>query len=370
MGALGPELERTLTAYLQVPRLLDEGDLLERTSRWLRGRSVDRVLCNWEPLVLAAARMRERWDVPGMRPEAALGFRDKDLMKQRVAAAGLRVPRAARARSVRQARAAAERIGWPLILKPIAGAGSADTLRVGSIAELERALHALAHVPEISVEEFIEGEEYTYDTICIGGRPVFENVVLYLPNALEMRTQERISPINFSLRELDAPHLRAGIELGRRALGALGMDDGFTHMEWFRTPAGEVVFGEIGARPGGARLVDLMNYTCDEDFFREWARAVCWHAFEGDTSRKYNAALIFKRAQGQGRIREIVGLEAFMRRFGAHLVDEELLPIGAERRDWRQTLLSDGHLIVRHPEREEALRIAQAAAEDVQLYAG
>jgi biotin carboxylase len=48
-------------------------------------------------------------------------------MKERVAAAGIRVPRSERVRTVAEARAAAEKIGYPLILKPIAGAGSADT---------------------------------------------------------------------------------------------------------------------------------------------------------------------------------------------------------------------------------------------------
>ena len=51
------------------------------------------------------------------------------------------------------------------------------------------------------------------------------------------------------------------------------MGDGFTHMEWFKKADGEVVFGEIGCRPGGAGLVDQMNYTSDIDLFREWARS-------------------------------------------------------------------------------------------------
>jgi hypothetical protein len=36
------------------------------------------------------------------------------------------------------------------------------------------------------------------------------------------------------------------------------------------------VFGEIGCRPGGAHIVDQMNYTSDIDLFREWARVACW----------------------------------------------------------------------------------------------
>jgi biotin carboxylase len=367
--ALPDDTRRYLSDYLAVPKLLDEDDVLERASAWLRGRSLDRVLCNWEVMVHLAARMRERWDVPGMSVDVAKGFRDKELMKQRVRAAGLRVPRDARASSVKQVEEAAERIGFPLIVKPIAGAGSADTYQVGSTDELQRVVAAVRHVPEVSVEEYVEGEEFTFDTLCIEGRPVFENVAQYLPKPIEARSNEWISPIIITVRDLEQDKLAGGIALGRAVLGALRMHDGFTHMEWFLTPSGEAVFGEIGARPGGAHLVDQMNYTCDTDLFVEWARAVCTRTFQGATERKYNVAIIFKRAQGQGRIHAVTGLDDYRRRFGEHIVREELLPIGAHRRNWKHTLVSDGFLIVRHPEWDAAKDMAFTAATDIHLYA-
>ena len=160
-----------------------------------------------------------------------------------------------------------------------------------------------------------------------------------------------------------------GLELGRAVLAALSMHDGFTHMEWFLTPAGEAVFGEIGARPGGAHLVDQMNYTCDIDLFVEWARAVCFGRFEASTRRKYNVPIVFKRAKGQGRIRAIEGMEAFRRACGEHLVEENLLPVGSHRRNWKQTLVSDGYLMLRHESWQEAKRLAMAAATNVTMHA-
>jgi hypothetical protein len=74
--------------YLQVPRIMDEDDVIERVTAWLRGKEVDRVLANWEPLVILAARIRERWGMPGMSTDAVRGFRDKELMKERVARRG------------------------------------------------------------------------------------------------------------------------------------------------------------------------------------------------------------------------------------------------------------------------------------------
>ncbi|MDB4958242.1 MAG: Carbamoylphosphate synthase large subunit protein [Myxococcales bacterium] len=368
-ASLPASLKQHLTDYLQVPRLLAEDDVVDRVHTWMRGRQVDRVLANWEVMVLAAARLRERFGVPGMSLDAVRGFRDKQLMKDRVAAAGLRVPRSARIRTATDAREAAAKLGYPLVLKPISGAGSADTYRVESDRELEDALGRMHHVAEASLEEFIEGEEFTYDTVCVGGTPVYANVAQYLPKPLIARTNEWISPVIVTVRDLAQPALAAGIKLGDRVLGALGMGDGFTHMEWFRKPSGEVVFGEIGCRPAGAHLVDQMNYTCDIDLFREWARAVCWNAFDAPTKRKYNAAIIFKRAKGQGRISRITGLAEFMRDYGEHVVESKLLPIGAQRRNWKHTLVSDGYILLRHPDWATACKLADIVANHVTMYA-
>lgn len=196
-----------------------------------------------------------------------------------------------------------------------------------------------------------------------------ENVSQYLPKPLEARTNEWISPIAISVRNLDQPRLRGGLALGRAALAALGMGDGFTHMEWYLTPSGEAVFGEIACRPGGAGLVDQMNYTSDIDLFREWARVSCWGHFEADVTRKYNVGIIFKRAQGWGHITRIEGLREWLRAYGKWVVEDRLLRPGMHRRDWKQTQTSDGHLMVRHPEWEEALKMCRAAATDIRLYA-
>src|SRR5687768_13716238 len=156
VASLPHSLKQHLADYLQVPRLLDEDDVVERVHAWMRGREVDRVLANWEVMVLTAARLRERFGVPGMTVDQVRGFRDKQLMKERVAAAGLRVPRSARVTTATEAREGAAQLGYPVVVKPISGAGSADTYAVRSAAELEAALAKMHHVGEASLEEFIE----------------------------------------------------------------------------------------------------------------------------------------------------------------------------------------------------------------------
>lgn len=366
-----PEPARhALAHYLQVEHLWDEQALI-RTVRDINRRfPLDRVECLWEPGVLLAARLREALELPGLSVEQSRLFRDKELMKQRLDACGIRTPRHASATSESEVRAAAERIGYPLIVKPLAGAGSADTFRIDDQAALEDVLPKIRHVEELSVEEFIDGEEYTFDTICSGGTILYHNVAWYRPKPLIGRSLEWVSPQTVCLRRQDAGEFAVGRKMGVAVIEALGFETGFTHMEWFLTAAGEAVFGEIAARPPGACSVDLMNFAGDVDTFRGWGEAVVRGELSGRWERPYNSAVIFKRAQGQGRIRRIEGLQRIVARYRPHIVRIDLLPIGAQRRDWKATLLSDGNVVVRHPDLAATLEMADRIGTDLQLYAG
>jgi hypothetical protein len=369
-GAMPEVARQALAGYLQVQDLWDERRLLADLRGWRGGQGFDRVECLWEPGMILAARLREALGVAGMTEAETVPFRDKGRMKEVLDAAGLRTPRHFRATTGEGVRAAAERVGYPVCVKPIAGAGSADTFRVGDPGELTGVLQATRHVPELSVEEWIEGEEYTFDTVCADGRVLYYNLAWYRPKPIVGRAVEWISPQTVTLRDVDHPHLQAGIELGLGVLRALGFRTGFTHMEWFRKPDGEAVFGEIAARPPGARSTELMNYGCDIDVFRGWAEAVCHRRWSQPIERRYNAAVIFKRAQGQGRIQRIEGLEGLLERYGPWISCVNLLPLGAPRRNWKATLISDGYLIVRHPDLGTCLEMADRVGTHLRLLAG
>jgi biotin carboxylase len=367
--ALPPPARDALAHHVQVGSLANADAVAATVRELARQVRIDQVECLWEPYMLLAARLREELGLPGLTVAQTEPFRDKELMKRLLDAAGLRTPWHVAAHTVAEIWAAAERVGFPLIVKPIDGAGSADTYRADSTEELDTILPNLRHVPQVSVEEFIDAEEFTYDTICAGGQVLFENICQYHPRPLQTKMHEWISPVTMALRNLDAPGLQGGRELGHAVLRALGFRDGFTHMEWYRKADGEVVFGEIGARPPGARTVDVMNYACDADLFSAWAQAVTHGRIEQPVVRRYNAGSIFKRAHGAGRITRYEGLDALLAQYGEHVVAVELLPIGAPRRDWRATTIGDGMVIVRHAELGQAREMTERFAEELQLYA-
>jgi hypothetical protein len=84
---------RHLSQYLSVPSLFtDERAAIDAIREWTRGVTIDRVCCLWEPGVELAAAIREALGTPGQSREQALRFRNKELMKQALGAAGVRVP--------------------------------------------------------------------------------------------------------------------------------------------------------------------------------------------------------------------------------------------------------------------------------------
>ncbi len=360
---------RHLSAYVQVKSLADESHLMSEAAKIAEKVRIDRVECLFELAMVPAARIREMLGLPGMTVAETIPFRDKEIMKQQLDAAGIRTPRHGNAFTSDQVREHAERIGYPLIVKPIDGAGSQDTYRIENATELEQVIPALEHVAEVSVEEFIEGEDYTFDTVCIDGRIVYSNIAYYRPRALVTRSHSWISQQTLCRRDVESDEMRPGREMGEAVLKALNFKTGFTHMEWFRTANGEAVFGEIAARAPGVRTVDLMNFAGDIDLFKGWAEAVCQGSFSQSVERKYWSAGICKRANGEGIIHKVDGLDRIMAEFGQHVCAVDLTPVGQPSRDWRRSVLADGFVVLRHPEHESLRRMADRVATDVQLYA-
>lgn len=368
-AALPNRVKRYLHDYVQLPGLLDEQRARDRLIELANTIGADRIETLWEPLVLLAASVREAVGVPGIDRDTALGFRDKPIMKERLAAAGVRVPRFARASTVDGVLQAAQTIGYPVVLKPVAGAGTADTWRVDDQHQAQAKLATMSHVAEISIEEFIVGDEFTYDVVAIDGKPVFESITQYHPPPLQARTLQWISPAQITVRDPFIPALEVGITLGRQVLDALRMGTGFAHMEWFKNQQGEAVFSEIACRSGGGKLMDAINFANDIDIYREWARAVCHRSFAAEPQRKYHVCTVFKRAHGHGRITRIDGLDRVQERCGPGLVVTDLLPIGHPRRNWKATLLGDGYVMMRSVDYRDLCEMRDLAVNQLRMYA-
>lgn len=340
-----------LAAHVRVADAFDVGELTRAVAAiGQAGGGVDRLLGTFEELQVPLAQVRDRLGIAGMGAEAADNFRDKARMKRVLRTAGVPCARHGLARSAGEAHALAGRIGYPLIVKPQAGSGSRGTYRLESDDDLRAALSAMpaSEGRPVMLEEFIVGEEHSFDSIALGGRVVWHSINHYLPGALEVLREPWIQWCVLLPREVDDPRYDGIRAVAQEALTALGMDTGLSHMEWFRRPDGSVAISEVGARPPGARFVNLISQAHDFDLFDAWARVVVHGTFD-PRPRPFAAGAAYLRAVGSGRVSRVRGLEDVVRDLGP-LVAEAQLPRPGQPTSG--TYEGEGYVIVRHPDTE------------------
>jgi carbamoylphosphate synthase large subunit len=325
-SALGPDLERALVHYEQIGNVCDS-DALEKTVRWLQGRAhVERLEAVVEAHVMSAAVVRERCGIPGTSVHTTWLCRDKPSMKDALRKAGVPCAESVGSGDRAVVRAFAARQGYPLIVKPRAGAGASGACRVDRDAELEAALDAagVGRGGEVAVEEFIEGHEGFYDTLTANGQVLHEFASHYYPNVLEAMRSRWISPQFIATNRIDTAEGYNELKLmGRRVIQALGIGTSATHMEWFAGPKG-LKFSEIGCRPPGVRAWDLYAAANEFDIYREWAMAVVHGRPAQRLSRRYSAGIIALRPEADGVIAGYEGLDRIRERFADNLLDWHL----------------------------------------------
>lgn len=348
---LPPVLKEHLAGHWRVDDPLDPGQIADA----VRGLSaqmgrVERLVAALEQLQVPLAQVREALGIEGMDVRTARNVRDKALMKTVLREAGVPCARHQLVTSAGEALAFAGTVGFPLVVKPPAGAGAQATYRLDDVSTLQSWLAALppnADDPAL-LEEFLVGEEHTYDAVTIGGQTVWWSVADYLPPPLEVLRNPWIQWTAVLPRELDDPRYAGIWDVGPAALRALGVRDGLTHMEWFRRPDGSVAVSEVGARPPGAQITSMLGYVHDVDMYRVWTELVVLGRFE-PPERRFAAGTAYLRGQGRGRVRAVHGVDQLQREIG-HLVVEARLPEPGQPAS--SGYEGEGYVIVRDPSTE------------------
>ncbi len=344
-------LARHLDHWEHVASPFDAGQVAAALARAGRRVQVDRLETPEERLIEPAAEARARLGLPGLSPASARLCRDKPAMKEALRRAGLPCAESAAAASLAELSAFAERVGYPLIIKPRAGLGSLGTFRVVSARELAAAGAKLGvgAGASVAVEEFVEGHEGFFDTLSIDGVPKYEFVSHYFPGVLEALSDRRVAPQIVSTNRVEMPSYAELRETGRRVIAALGIGTSATHMEWFFGPKGLKV-SEIGARPPGERLWDLYCAGNEVDLYREWGRAVAWGRVEAVLTRRYAAGSVQVRPPRDGKVAGYVGLERIWQRHGTHVFAHDLPRPGRRTAAIEKGYLANAWFRLRHPD--------------------
>jgi biotin carboxylase len=346
------ELRSAVHGFQRVGSALDE-DQLEHAVRALArgfGGEVHALVGILEQLQEPLAAVRERLGIPGMGREAARNFRDKSRMKDVLRAHGLPCAGHRLCQTVAAAMEFASECGYPLVVKPPAGAGARNTFRVENEAELRSGLASMPPSAERAVllEEFITGSEFSFDSVTVEGEHVFHSISRYHPSPLEVMSTPWIQWAVLLPRDISGPEYAPIAAAGPRALHALGMWTGMTHMEWFRREDGSIAISEVAARPPGAQFTSLISYAHDLDFYDAWIGLMTEGRFE-PPARRWAVGAAFLRGQGTGRVTRVHGLAEAQRELGELVVEAKLPKVGQAPGGSYE---GEGYVILRHGDTE------------------
>jgi Carbamoyl-phosphate synthase L chain, ATP binding domain len=346
---LPPGLRDSLAGHWRIDDPLDAGQIAGAVQGLGRQLGpVQRLLAVLEQLQVPLAQVREHLGVPGMDPVTARNFRDKAQMKTVLRAAGVPCARHRLATSAADAIEFAERAGFPLVVKPPAGAGAKSTFRLDDPGDLAAWLDTVPPSPDqpALIEEFLTGEEGSYDSVMVDGQVVWDSVSDYLPTPLEVLRHPWMQWVVRLPRDIGGPEYQGIRAVAPAALKALGLRTGLTHMEWFRRPDGTVAVSEVGARPPGAQITSMLCFVHDFDLYTAWARLMVEGTFE-PPERKWAAGTVYLRGQGAGQVRATRGLDALPSEVSALVVDSRLPRPGQPSSGSYE---GDGYITVRHPD--------------------
>jgi len=368
--ALPSELREGLFQFERVRSVVDEHAMAEAVKRLSMKARVDRLEATVEAHVMAAANVREQLKIYGTTSRTAWLCRDKPAMKEEVRKAGLPCAASARVTSVADAEAFAKSTGYPLILKPLDGAGASGTSKVTNDAELRAACETL-RVPSgrtVAIEEFLEGHEGFYDTLSVCGKPVLDFACHYYPNVLEAMRTRWISPQIVCTNRIESETYKELRQLGQKVIQALGIWTSPTHMEWFAGSKG-LKFSEIGCRPPGVGVWDLYSSANDIDLYAAWAHAIVHENVPFKTSRKYSAGMIALRPDRDGVIAHYEGFDQIQKRFGEWILDSHLPPPGTPTQGVEGGYMANAYVRMRHPDYDTLRSMLTTVGETVKVKA-
>ncbi len=364
LARLEPRVRERVVGFVQIQDAHDP-DQLEAGVREMAGAlgtgRVDALIGILEPLQEALAIVRERLRIQGMDSEEARRFRDKAHMKDVLRQNDLPCARHALAYDPETALAFAREV-MPLVAKPPAGAGAKDTFRVERIEELESWMSRVPPSRErpLLLEEFVQGTEYSFDSVSVGGRHVFHSVSEYAPTPLQVMETPWIQWTVLLPRDIHGEEYAGIMDAGPKTLDALGMVNGMTHMEWFRRDDGSIAISEVAARPPGAQFTSLISYAHDTDFYAVWAEASVFGRFEAP-ERKYSAGAAYLRGQSRGvsgggsggRVARVTGLDEIRAELGDLVIEAQIPKPGQPK---STSYEGEGYVILRHTDTEVVRR--------------
>ena len=250
----------------------------------------------------------------------------KSAMKAYYAKAGIPTARYHVVNDYESARAFANHVGYPVIVKPDNGVGASSTYRLASDEELQY-FFATKDEHVYIMEEMVKGYVRTYDAIIgPGGEPILEtgNVT---PNSLMDVVNTADNSIYYIVKELPE-HM---LDIGRRTVKAFGVENRFVHLEYFVLTEdqpglgreGDVIGLEVNMRPAGGYTPDMYNFAYELDVYKIWADMIAFGKNSVPMDRPRHYCAFVGRRDGKNFVMDH---NAVMAKYGSNMKMQGRIP--------------------------------------------
>lgn len=215
--------------------------------------------------VAIAARVAERLALPHpLSPETALLSTSKLRQRERFTEAGVPQPAYEVCSGAAEATEAAQRIGFPCVVKAPDRQGQRGLTLVGSAAEIAEAVRVALDASRsatLLVEEHVPGREVTVNAFSAGGH--------FYPLTVTDRLTAPLPAFGVALThvwpsELEPAQIGAAVEVASAAAAAVGIEAGPSYTQVLVGPDGARV-GELAARLGGGHDAELCRVALGVD---------------------------------------------------------------------------------------------------------
>lgn len=341
---LRPELKGALTEYYRVDDM-HYYDQLVRALGYFTHRygKIDRIESHNEHWLETEARLRTDFNVYGPKLDEITSVRRKSEMKRAFVEAGVDVAPGQVVRTPAEAEAFIDEVGFPVVAKPDAGVGAANTYKINTPEELEQFFAQKPPVDYI-MENFIQGAICTFDGLTNKeGRIVFFSSLRYSQGVMEVvNNDDHI--YYYTLREIP-DDLEAA---GRKVVKAFDVRERFFHIEFFRLDDGRLIALEANVRPPGGFTLDMFNFANDFDIYAEWANVLVHNRFSADYSWPFHCCHV-----GRKRHKNYAhSHEEILNAYGDKIMNHQPLP------DVWSRAMGNYLFLVRSPDLDEIVTMA------------
>lgn len=214
-------------------------------------KKADLIFSYTEEELIFAAELREKYHAHGQSKQSIEEFRNKYVMTRKACESGLNVPKFEQVNSVFDLVNAGQKIGFPMVLKPIDGMGSVDVHKINNNTELMQVAQK-AVIKNYLAEEYITWPLYHVDGLVLDYKLKYLIVSEYFENTLSYQQGESIGSVQISQQSVVYQEIR---KYAKKLFQDFDTPKSYIfHLEVF-SDGNNLKLCEVALRLGGGRIL-------------------------------------------------------------------------------------------------------------------